>query len=159
MEAGSILEALEEHGVEYLVVGPAAAWLRCAGEQPVFSLDVCYRQDWNNCECLTRALDDLRAEPLPPRSAPIPLTSDLRQSRDPLRFDTPGGPLVLQPAVPGLGSYDDLAQEATRVRYEGIAVPVLTAEQLSRWSVVSLGDPLLLAQLLPSRAEEEQLDS
>jgi hypothetical protein len=159
MEAGSILKTLDEHGVEYVVVGPAAAWLRGAGEQPAFSLDVCYRQTWNNCECLTRALDELRAEPVPPRSAPIPLTTDLRQSRDPLRLETLGGPLVLLSTIPGLGSYEDLGLEATRVRYEGVEVPVLTSEQLSHWSVVALGDPLLLAQLLPPRQEEEQLDS
>lgn len=134
MDVSSILQILDEHGVDYLVVGSSAAWLH--GLQPAAAptLEVCFRQRWGNCECLSRALDDLGAEVIPPRGAPIPLTGDLRRTRDPLRFETPAGPVSVLPAVPGLGGYDDLSPEATTLELGDRRVPVLALHQLKCWA-------------------------
>lgn len=149
MEPTSILRAFEEHGVEYVVAGASAVWLHDTDWSLVPALEICYRQAWNNCECLVRALDEVGAEAIPPPSVPIPVTADLRKAREPVRFETPAGPLALLPTVPGLGSFDELSPEATVVETAELRIPVLTLEQLQRWAAVHpLGDLPFLDRLL-----------
>lgn len=130
MEPTSILRIFQEHGVEYVVAGASAVWLHEPRLTPAPALEICYRQAWSNCECLARALDQERAQVLPPRPVPIPVTGDLRRSWEPIAVETPAGALVLLPTVPGLGSYDDLYGGATAVDKGDLRVPVLTLEQL-----------------------------
>ena len=149
MEPTSILRVFEEHGVEYVVAGASAVWLHDVDWQVVPTLEVCYRQAWNNCECLTRALDEIGAQAIPPLSVPIPVTADLRKAREPVLFETPAGPLALLPTVTGLGTYDELSPEATVVERAEIRIPVLALEQLRRWATVHpSGDLPFLGRLL-----------
>lgn len=151
METSEVLSVFNEHGVEYVVVGPLAAALRGAGSKPT-SIDACFHQVWANCECLDRALEQLGAQPIPSQSVPIPMTAELRKAQDPVRFLTAAAPLVLQPTVLGLGSYDELAHDAAVMKVEGLPVRVLTVDQLNRWAQRACMDgemaPLTLLQEL-----------
>jgi hypothetical protein len=133
MRATRVLAAFAEHGIAYLVVGPSAILVHQGELGTARSLSLCYRQDWTNCECLTRALDQLRARVLPPRAAPIPVTAELRQASKAVRFRSPAGPIHLAPAVPELGPYDDLLPQATRLDLDGAPIPVLSVFQLDLW--------------------------
>lgn len=145
----SILRVFEEHGVEYVVAGASAVWLHDIDRSLVSALEICYRQAWNNCECLTRALDEIGAKTIPPLSVPIPVTADLRKAREPLHFETPAGLLTLLPTVPGLGSFDDLSPEATVVEAAELRMPALSLEQLQRWATAHpSGDLPFLGRLL-----------
>lgn len=161
MNAIRILAALNEHGVAYLVVGPAAVLLHQGQVEAARPLTLCYRQDWSNCECLSGALDQLRARVLPLRPAPIPVIVELRQASNALRFRSPAGPLHLLPAVPELGTYDDLRPEATEIFLDGASVPALSVAQLDLWLERSLrpGARGALALLRSLRPRGEDPDS
>jgi hypothetical protein len=132
----SVFSALDEHGVEYVLVGAAALAAHRGDPQPD-EIDLCYLQRWRNCECLCRALEQLGALPVPPKAVPIPLTAELRSTTEPVHLLTASERLALLPAVPGLGSYDDLSPGAQRLEVEGITVSVLSQPQLHRWREVS----------------------
>jgi hypothetical protein len=137
MKASKVLATLNEHGVDYVLVGRAAALLH-RGDLGGCSLSLCYRQAWTNCECLSRALDEIQASVVPDRGAPIPVTKELRQASDSVRFHSPFGPICLTPTVPELGSYEDLQAGAAQLEIEGVSVPVLSLAQLDRWLETSL---------------------
>jgi hypothetical protein len=138
MKAESVLATLDEHGVAYLVVGRSAALLHQGDLDATPSLDLCYRQDWPNCECLTRALEQLEAEIVPARSVPIPVTVELRHSSKPVCFQSPAGVMHLLPAVPELGTYDDLSPGSVRLAIDALPVRALSLEQLDCWLERSL---------------------
>lgn len=129
MRYKGILSTLAEHGVDYVLVAGTAATLYGAGPRPG-AMTLCFRQRWRNCECLINALDQLRAELVPPVMVPIPLTAELRKTCQPLSLRTAAGDVCLTPVVPALGTYDDIRSEALTVILRGLTVTLLTLDQL-----------------------------
>jgi hypothetical protein len=129
MNPEAVFRTFAEEEVEFVLVGGLAATAHGAS-LVTFDIDVCFRQTADNCERLARALGRLEMEIFPPRQ--IPITSELLQSYRLLHLRGPAGRLDLLVEVPGLGMYDDLFSETTRIDLLGISVPVLTLDQLIR---------------------------
>ncbi|HEX2223078.1 MAG TPA: hypothetical protein VHN15_02605 [Thermoanaerobaculia bacterium] len=129
MQPKAIFEALAEEGVAYVLVGGLAATVHGAS-LTTLDTDVCFRQDRENCERLSRALERIQAEVYPPRAVPIPLTPELLQSHRILHLRSSAGRLDLLGTVPGLGTYDEIAPSLIEIRLEGLLVPVLNLDQL-----------------------------
>lgn len=139
-----MLEALERHGVRYVVIGGIAAQLRGA---PIvtYDLDVSPARDRDNLDRLAAALSDLSGTPRiadAPASLEIPLDGAMLAGFQNLSLDTPHGQisldtphgqidLVLLPD--GTRGYDDLVRAATRVRVSGeLEVPVAALADVVR---------------------------
>ena len=78
MQQKTIFQALTDEGVEYVLIGGLAAVAQ--GVSLVTQdTDICFRQNIDNCERLTRALARLEAEIYPTRTNVIPITAELLQ--------------------------------------------------------------------------------
>ena len=132
MDAQTIFRTFNEHGVEYLVVGLSAAWMHGVDEK-LGCIDICYHQQWHNCECLNRALDELDARLVPPPPTPMPLTSLLRRQQEEAVLQSPAGHVSLVAELRGMGTYEDLSPDAVTLRHEGERVPTLSIDQLDNW--------------------------
>lgn len=129
MEPEAAFRALVEEGVEFVLIGDLAAIVHGA-TGATSAIDVCFRQDPENCARLARALGRLHAEVFPPRQPPVELTAELLQRYRMFHLRTAAGRLDLLSTVPGLGSFDDLVGGATSVDLSGLTVPVLSLDQL-----------------------------
>lgn len=113
-----MLEALERHGVRYVVIGGLAAQLRGA---PIvtYDLDVSPARDRDNLDRLAAALADLGGMPRiagAPTDLEIPLDGAMLAGFQSLSLDTPHGQIDLVLLPDGTTGYDDLVRSATRVR-------------------------------------------
>jgi len=131
MNPEAIFQILSDEGVEYVLVGGLAATAHGAS-LVTFDVDVCFRRGPANCERLARALARLAAEVFPPRQEPIPITAGLLETHRLVHLRTHAGRLDLLAEIPGLGTYEDLYPETTRIDISGFSVPVLTLDQLIR---------------------------
>jgi hypothetical protein len=122
-----ILELLERHGVEYVVVGGVAAVLQGA---PVttFDIDTLIKVDPGNVERLAKALAELDARYREHR--------DLRPTRDDLAAGghllliTDSGPLDVLGFIGGGKRYEDVASSALRLSVGELSLRVLPLEDL-----------------------------
>lgn len=131
MNPETAFQALAEEGVEYVLVGGLAATAHGAS-LVTFDIDVCFRRERGNCERLARVLSLLDAEIFPPRQEPIPITPELLETHRLVHLRTRAGRLDLLAEIPGLGTYDELLPETTRIEIFGLSIPVLTLDQLIR---------------------------
>ncbi len=129
MQPREIFEALAEEKVAYVLVGGLAATVHGASITTL-DTDVCFRQDRENCERLSRALERIQAEVYPPRAVLIPLTPELLQTHRIVHLRTRAGRLDLLGSIPGLGTYDEILPGMIEIRLEGLPVPVLNLDQL-----------------------------
>lgn len=128
-DSEALLRILVDAGVEFIVIGGAAAIAHGAAT-PTLDLDIAAPMTEENLERLMRAL-----EPLHPRHATRPDLGTVWQTPAELtRFrllllQTDIGRLDVLPRVEPLGDYDEL--EAVELELlEGTSVRVLTLEQL-----------------------------
>jgi predicted nucleotidyltransferase len=122
-----ILEILEAHGVEYVVVGGVAAVLHGA---PVttFDIDALVRVDSDNSERLLSALAELDAR-FREHGTLRPTAEDLAAGGH-LLLLTNSGPLDVLGFIGGGKRYEDVAATAQRVRIGGMSIRVLSLEAL-----------------------------
>jgi hypothetical protein len=122
-----ILEVLESHGVEYVVVGGVAAVLQGA---PVttFDIDMLVKVDAANAERLLAALDALEAR--------YRERQDLRPTREDLLAGghvllmTNSGPLDVLGFIGRGKRYEDLADVVSTIMVGSVAVRVLDLKEL-----------------------------
>jgi hypothetical protein len=122
-----ILEILERHGVEYVVVGGVAAVLQGA---PVttFDVDALIKVDRTNVERLAKALAALDAR-YREHGALRPTQEDLAAGGHFLLM-TSGGPLDVLGFIGGGKRYEDVAEIATRMSVGDLSIRVLPLETL-----------------------------
>lgn len=114
-----ILRVLERHGVQYVVIGAAAA--RIAGAPVVTEdIDVTPARDRANLERLASALSELNARlrTTEPKGVPFPLDAEMLDSADLWTLTTSAGDLDLCFTPAGTRGYDDLRREASRERLD-----------------------------------------
>ena len=122
-----ILELLEQHGVEYVVVGGVAAVLHGA---PVttFDIDALIKVDPANIDRLAKVLAILDARY---REHPglRPTTSDLAAGGH-LLLATNSGPFDVLGFIGGGRRYEDVADSAQRMPVDDMTISVLSIESL-----------------------------
>lgn len=122
-----ILETLDAHGVEYIVVGGVAAVLQGA---PVttFDIDTLVKVDSENAERIMRALNDLDAR-FREHDSLRPTAADVAAGGH-LLLLTSSGPLDVLGFIAGGKRYEDVADRAETVSVGGLSIRVLTLEML-----------------------------
>ncbi len=116
-----------------MAIGSTALHLHAGGEAAAKKTQLCFDQEWNNCECIGQAVEELGGTLLGQQPYPSALTGLLRQANEPLHLSLAEQELELWPEIPGLGDYQDLLAGATKLRRAKIAVRALSIEQLIRW--------------------------
>jgi hypothetical protein len=114
-----ILRVLERHGVQYVVIGAAAA--RIAGAPVVTEdIDVTPARDRANLERLANALGGVNARlrTTAPKGGPLRLDAEMLESADLWTLTTSAGDLDLCFTPAGTRGYDDLRREASRERLD-----------------------------------------
>lgn len=129
MQQREIFRILADEGVDYVLIGGLAAIVHGAS-LVTLDTDVCFRQSLSNCERLVRAVERLGAEIYPTRTNFIPITAELLQTHRLVHLKTKLGRLDLIAMVPGLGTFEDLADGATTIELGDLTIPVLTLDQL-----------------------------
>ncbi len=122
-----IIELLERHGVEYVVVGGVAAVLQGA---PVttFDFDALFKVEAQNIERLAAVLTELDAR-YRERPDLRPTRNDLAAGQHILML-TNCGPFDLLGIIGGGKRYEHVVDSATEVSIDGMSVKVLSIEAL-----------------------------
>ena len=122
-----ILEVLEQHGVDYVVVGGVAAVLQGA---PVttFDIDALVKVSPDNSERLRKALDALDAR-YREHASLRPTAADLEAGGH-LLLMTSAGPLDVLGFIGGGKRFEDVAESADAMSIGDIGVRVLSLEAL-----------------------------
>jgi hypothetical protein len=130
LQAGRLLEALERHGVDFVVVGGLAG-LAQGSSYPTYDLDVAYSRDAMNLRRLAAALEDLEVT-LRGAPADLPFQPDARTLANGANFtfDTPFGGFDILGDIAGMKSYDDLRKGSQLKRIAGVEVRVASLDHL-----------------------------
>lgn len=125
-----LLQALERHGVDFVVVGGLAG-LAHGSAYPTFDLDVAYSQDRANLRRLVDALTEVGVT-LRGASAGLPFQLDVETLANGANFtfDTAFGSFDILGDIAGVKRYDDLRRESTEKRIEGVGVRVASLDHL-----------------------------
>ena len=130
LEAASLLGALRDQGVDFVVIGGIAG-LAHGSSYPTYDLDVAYARDQANLERLARVLAKLDVK-LANAPADLPFQIDARTLANGANFtfDTRFGRFDILGHVPGVKSYEELRRSADVARIEGVDVPVASIDHL-----------------------------
>jgi len=121
-----LLDALQRQGVEFIVVGAAAA-IAQGSPLPTYDLDVTPANDPQNIERLVAALTDVDAKLRTPTDpVAFPLDPKMLASAEAWKLETSSGSLDLVFVPAGTQGYTDLRRDALLVDL-GTEEPVLVA--------------------------------
>lgn len=127
-----IVDVLNRHGVEFLVVGGQAESLM-GSPRVTYDVDICYRRTPENLARLSKALSELRVSL---RDAPpgLPFKPDERTLAAGLNFtfSSTAGPIDILGEVEPIGRFEDLAERAERYRVEQTEIDTIALEDLIR---------------------------
>lgn len=121
-----LLEALQRHGVDFIVVGAAAA-ISQGSPLPTYDLDVTPARDPQNIERIAAALTELDAKlRTPTEPVPFPIEPKMLARGEAWALDTTFGSLDLVFTPAGTQGYEDLRRDALLVDL-GTEKPALVA--------------------------------
>lgn len=127
-----IIKLLAKYGVEYIVIGGQAESLH-GSARVTFDTDLCYRRTAENLDRLAKALQELQPT-LRGAPADLPFRIDAQSLAlgCNFTFNTSAGPLDLLGYVEPLGGYDEVISHAETIEIGGIAVNVVSLDDLIR---------------------------
>jgi hypothetical protein len=130
LDAGSLLRALNEGGVDYVVVGGLAGMAR-GSSYPSFDLDVAYARDTSNLQRLAVVLValDVKLTNAPP-DLPFQVDARTLESGANFTFDTSLGRFDILGSIEGIRSYEELREAATVHEIEGEPARVASIDHL-----------------------------
>lgn len=130
LQARPLLEALERHGVDFVVVGGVAG-LAQGSSYPTYDLDVAYSRDSANIGRLAAALGSIGVTL---RGAPpdLPFQVDARTLANGANFtfDTEFGSFDVLGNIAGISSYEKLRKASELKRIAGVVVRVASLDDL-----------------------------
>lgn len=133
LDPGAILEALDRHGVAFVVIGGLAAQLHGARIERTLDVDITPSRDHENLTHLAAAMRELHAKLRPPGAEEgFDVDLDERLFRDMISVAliTPHGPLDVSLIPDGTTGYDELVRNRIVVHEFGIAVPIAGLEDI-----------------------------
>ncbi len=150
-DAGRIFEALDRHGVEYVLIGGMAVQTH-GHVRTTNDADLIPDPDPANLERLAEALNDLGARVLNPGHEHDPITARMLPQATIWQFTTPHGGVDVLHEVPGGREFTELRSEALVVRLGAGEIPVAGLDDLIRMKVargspVDLEDVAALTEL------------
>lgn len=125
-----LLQALDRHGVRFVVIGGIAG--RLYGSPTVTrDLDICHARDAANHEALASTLRELHAR-LRGVAEEVPFRLDARSLRagDSFTFETDAGDFDVLATPTGTSGYDELLRTAEELDLDGLKVRVASINAL-----------------------------
>lgn len=138
VDVAVILDTLDGHGVEYVVIGGFAAELYDVAIPPTRDIDITPEMSDQNLERLAGALNELEAayrvldEPIAGVEVPGGVTADALAPMITVTFITTAGPFDVCLRPEGTGGYEDLARNRRELVYGDRRVPVASLEDVIR---------------------------
>ncbi len=132
LQAHSLLKALVEHGVDFVLVGGMAG-IALGSSYPTYDIDVAYARDEANLERLARALAELRVSlRVQGEAADLPFLADARSLANGVNFTfmTEFGMFDILGDLAGIRSYGDLRRDAIVQEVEGLPIRVASIGHL-----------------------------
>jgi transcriptional regulator with XRE-family HTH domain len=153
----AIVTALSAHEVRYVLIGGLAA---VSQGSPVLTndLDICYDRRRDNLERLAAALRDLNATLRGvDDEVPFLLDAETLRAGDSFAFSTDAGPFDVLGTPSGASGYDELAERAVAIDFDGQTVLAASIDDLIRMKEAAARekDRLGLAHLHALRDELE----
>jgi hypothetical protein len=145
LDAERILRALDEEGVEYVLIGGLAVQTH-GHVRTTNDADLIPAPDPGNLERLARALRSLGARVLNPGEEDVEVDAKMLPRATLWQFATREGGIDVMHEVPGGRSYAELSDRALRVRLGEIEVPVAGLDDLIQMKLAR-GRPLDLADV------------
>jgi hypothetical protein len=137
LDIRELFRVLDAHSVDYLVIGGVAAQVH-GRRRTTMDLDVTPAPDRDNMDRLASALLalDAHAAALGP-NAPVPSAEQLRVAAIVPPLSTRHGELHIVNDVPGAAPYDEMRKRALTADLDGIAVAVVSVDDLIRMKLAS----------------------
>jgi uncharacterized nucleotidyltransferase DUF6036 len=145
LDAERILQALAEHGVEYVLIGGLAVQTH-GHVRTTNDADLIPAPNPANLERLAAALRALDARVLNPGHEDTVVNAAMLPRSTIWQFATRDGGIDVMHEVPGGGPYPELSERALRVRLGDIDVPVVDLDDLIRMKLAR-GRPVDLADV------------
>jgi predicted nucleotidyltransferase len=130
LEVRELLQALDRHGVDFIVIGGIAGWAH-GSSYPTYDLDILYACEASNLERLAAVLAEigvaLRGAP-----ADLPFTPDARTLANGANFtfDTEWGSFDILADAAGMRDYEAMRADARLDTIEGVAVRIVSLDDL-----------------------------
>lgn len=121
LDPKAIIETLNRHRVEYLIIGGVAATLHGCPEQ-TFDVDILYNAAKENKDRLLTALDEMEAR------WDEPLTGAALEKQSVFALNTKYGDLDIFSYVPGIGEFHEALQYREDSRYADVEMRMLSLE-------------------------------
>jgi hypothetical protein len=130
LQAKPLLEALDQHGVDFVVVGGVAG-LAQGSSYPTYDLDVAYARDRTNLQRLVGALTTIGVtlRGAPP-DLPFQLDAQALANGANFTFDTQFGSFDILGDIAGIKSYEELRKTSQLKRIAGVEVRVAALDHL-----------------------------
>lgn len=145
LDAERILRMLNEHGVDYVLIGGLAVQTH-GHVRMTNDADLIPAPTPTNLERLTSALQALDARVLNPGHEDTQITAQALPRATIWQFTTREGGIDVMHEVPGGRTYDDLSKDALRIQLGDIEVPVVSLDDLIQMKLAR-GRPLDLADV------------
>ena len=127
-----LLEALEGHGVRFVIIGGVAA-VALGSPSITLDLDVCYDRAPDNLDRLAAALEELSATLRgAPAEVPFQRDAEALARGDHFTFDTSAGPFDVMALPAGSNGYQELLANSVEVMIKGVSVRVASIDDLIR---------------------------
>lgn len=145
LDAERILRALDEHGVDYVLIGGLAVQTH-GHVRTTNDADVIPAPTPTNLERLASALNALDARVLNPGHEGTPITAQTLPRATIWQFTTSQGGIDVMHEVPGGRPYEELSRNALRVHLGDTEVPVVGLDDLVQMKLAR-GRPVDLADV------------
>jgi hypothetical protein len=160
VDARTIIETLNRHAVDYVVVGGFAVELWDVAVQPTVDVDITPERSRENMMRLAAALNELRAAIRTGEGqveVPGGIAAELIEQMQVMNLSTSAGPLDLTVVPAGTSGYEDLIRNKTDLVYRGVTVPTASLRDVER-SKESAGRPKDLLTLPAIRAHIDRME-
>ncbi len=160
VDARTIIETLNRHSVDYVVVGGFAVELWDVAVQPTVDVDITPDRSRENMRRLAGALNELQAAIRTGDGqveVPGGMTAELIEQMQVMKLRTSAGPLDLTVVPAGTSGYEDLVRNKTDLEYRGVTVPTASLSDVAR-SKEAAGRPKDLLTLPAIRAHIERME-
>lgn len=128
-DAEQILRVLDEHRVDYVLVGGLAVQVH-GHVRTTFDVDVMPRPEHGNLASLTDALNAMGAHTLNPGSEGLAIRAETLPRAALWQFSTHHGAIDVVNEAPGAPPYDQLRRRALTIELGGLTVAVSGREDL-----------------------------
>lgn len=145
LDAERILGVLDEHGVDYVLIGGLAVQTH-GHVRTTIDADLIPAPDPGNLQRLADALGDLEARVLNPGQEDVEVSARMLPRATIWQFATRDGGIDVMHEVPGGRSYAELSERALRVKLGDVDVPVVGLDDLIQMKLAR-GRPVDLADV------------